>query len=87
MLTYGNLCWVFVDTLAVAQQQLKICMLSQGAQSFQLILCRISQPFMKVWLMLVQGDETAIAGMLHGDGRVLANALDENRRRSVHLCG
>ena len=36
-------------------------------------------------MWVVQGDEAAIAGMLQGDGRVLANVLDENRRRYVLL--
>ncbi|KAK9833510.1 hypothetical protein WJX84_006217 [Apatococcus fuscideae] len=39
----------------------------------------------KWWNACRKGDEAAMAGMLHGDGRVLANALDENRRSGLHF--
>ncbi|KAK9863353.1 hypothetical protein WJX84_001997 [Apatococcus fuscideae] len=39
----------------------------------------------KWWAACRKGDEAAIMGMLHGDGRVLANALDENRRSGLHF--
>ena len=96
---HGYMSWVYVDRRAAAQKPFnemqnpfKKVHANTGAleapalspsSTAGLLLKLISMST----LMLVQGDETAIAGMLHGDGRVLANALDENRRRCVQLPG